>query len=234
MIKWIILAVLILCLPIVYCVDSGIPVYKQGDVANIKVPCINNQTYCSGSAACNITILNSLDLIMVNNEAMTNGGSYFNYSFNQTSVSGIYKAQVVCVDGGVNGYSLFNFDITSSGFPENLNVAPIMFTVIFIIALFMVIGFLVSHEHPALGMPLIFFAFGLIILLVNLCRISLYADSSGIQDQLNQSYFIIMVMVGLAIAYSFVYLLIFGTKWLMESIKEKKLKNMGMGKEDDL
>ena len=69
--------------------DDSLPkvlgrVYQQDKEVDLKVPCFNNGTYCSGSATCNVTILYPNSSVLVDNQLMTNGGSYHNYHGNTT------------------------------------------------------------------------------------------------------------------------------------------------------
>ena len=54
--------------------------YSPYEEISIKNPCYYNGSYCSSSATCNITVYDPNNIILVNNKAMTNKVSYFNYS----------------------------------------------------------------------------------------------------------------------------------------------------------
>jgi hypothetical protein len=116
-------------------------VFKQGQIVDLKIPCINNGTYCSSSAVCYITISKPDGVLLVNNQTMDNMGAYNNYTLdgNQTQFIGSYPTLVVCEDGGWNGYSSFSFEITSTGSKSELanNIfLIIVFAIAFVMFLF--------------------------------------------------------------------------------------------------
>ena len=88
--------------------------YPYNSQVNITVPCINNNTICSATAKCNITILYNNDTALVLNTNMTNSAGFFSYGLNvnQTGTKGIYKEYIICNDGSSNGYSATQFYIT--------------------------------------------------------------------------------------------------------------------------
>ncbi len=91
--------------------------YKQSEELNLKVPCINNNTFCSESSTCNITILNPNSSNLIYGQAMENSATYFNYTLtpSQTSIIGEYTTTVVCLDGSFNGHSIFTYNINPTG-----------------------------------------------------------------------------------------------------------------------
>ena len=112
--RWCFLVLVLFLLPLVVADD---PIFKVGEGADLKVPCLNNDSYCSVSAICNATVLFPSGDVFVEDAVMTNSGSYFNFTMNEsnTSVIGVYKLQVTCFDGVDAGYSLIEFKITDSG-----------------------------------------------------------------------------------------------------------------------
>ena len=92
-------------------------IVKQYSAFDIKRPCINNGSWCGDTTQCNITIASIQDLggIIVNNQNMTNMGSYFNYTVSNTPNLGFYQVNIVCVDGGATGSEIFYYKITSTG-----------------------------------------------------------------------------------------------------------------------
>ena len=209
--------------------------YKQNETVNIKIPCINNETYCSPSASCDITIFYPNNTLFVDNESMDNSGTYFNYTLTsgQTQTLGLYKQQVICTDSGVNGYSLSEFRITKEGLNNELNGLNMLGgigAVIFVIVLFIVLGFFLEKKHPVLAIPLILFGFFLIILLVQLVRISMNpnVEVADAQNQMNNMYGLIMMCVIIAIIYAFLYILIEVVKFIMESVKKNRQKKQGL------
>jgi hypothetical protein len=126
--------------------------YKNGEVADIKVPCINNNTYCSPTSTCNITINYPNGSSYILNQEMTNSIVYFNYTLPDTTLNGEYNTIVYCNDGSQNGYSLFSFMINNYG--DNEKPSGIL-AVIILIPLIMAIIFLMGGislgvEHTAI------------------------------------------------------------------------------------
>jgi hypothetical protein len=91
--------------------------YEQDEPLDIKAPCMNNGTYCSASATCNVTIFYPNSTTLINNELMTNNQAYHNYSLTeeQTNILGEYEVTIMCQDGTIYGYSTYNYKITPTG-----------------------------------------------------------------------------------------------------------------------
>ena len=113
--------------------------YKKGSIIDIKIPCINNGSSCSGGATCSLTINDPDGLNVVKDGSMTNNLQYFNYTLdsNQTQKLGIYQYLALCQDSSINGYSIDNFEITSTGASnEFLNDIALFIFIIFAVILF--------------------------------------------------------------------------------------------------
>lgn len=129
---------ILLILPMVL----GVPYYKSGEVLELKVPCFLDGAYCSDSANCNITIIDSDGNVLVDDVNMTNSGAYFNYSFdNSDGDVGIYTQQVVCVDGGEAGYSINDFKVTPSGVEGSTGDAVVYTVLLFVFLILMIACF---------------------------------------------------------------------------------------------
>lgn len=120
-------------------VSAETMVYPQNRTLDLKVPCFNNNTFCSGGAACNITIFHSNDSLLINNRGMTNQNSYFNYTLSnaQTSEVGYYKQYVTCWDGD-NGFTASEFKITPKGI-EGTTQNSILYVVLLLVCLVLMI-----------------------------------------------------------------------------------------------
>ena len=110
---------------------------QQDKVLDITEPCFNNNTYCSGTTECNITIKDPKQIVVVDRVDMTNNVGYHNRTLEGTQVntSGVYEATVVCTDGEVNGFNNFYFKITYHGKEEPTAFTQIIFIAFFIILL---------------------------------------------------------------------------------------------------
>jgi len=87
----IILGILVL-LPLI----SSQQIYPEDSNVDLKVPCYNNNTYCSAASVCNITIIEFDGDILVDNIQMTQNTAYHNYTLNttQTAESGTFYLQL--------------------------------------------------------------------------------------------------------------------------------------------
>jgi hypothetical protein len=99
-------------------------IYEKNTTIDLKVPCFNNNTFCSPSAICNITIIYPNASVLINNQLMTNGGAFHNYTLTSTNTIGEYQSYMVCNDGGELGYSTFTFMITPNG--QGYNIGTMM------------------------------------------------------------------------------------------------------------
>lgn len=131
-----IIGIILLGIPFVKSEVSTI-YYPQNQTTDIKIPCWNNNTYCSTGSKCNITIAYSNDSLLVNNLDMTNTNGIFNYTLTpaQTSTKGIYKEYVICSDGANNGYSAVQFYITGKGNPPGNDGLKVFIYLIFILSM---------------------------------------------------------------------------------------------------
>lgn len=112
---------------------------------DLKRPCFNNNTFCSSSAQCNITVIypDSSVITGVDNVVMTNQGSYHNFTIDKEKVDqlGQYSAIMTCFDGGGDivgsGSDTFPFQVTGDGnifsvFPMQLTVLILGFVLIIV------------------------------------------------------------------------------------------------------
>lgn len=115
--KKILIVIILLIIPLVSAIDPSY-YYKKGDLINLKVPCFYQNTYCTNSTGCQITIILPNSSILINNQLMTYNPNYFSYQLtsDQTQIVGNYQTVVNC-EGEENGHTLFSFFIAD----ENLN-----------------------------------------------------------------------------------------------------------------
>lgn len=137
---------------------SAEQVFKQNENVNFKVPCYNNNTYCSTAAKCNITIQSPTTVAIANNVAMTNSYSYHNITITPTSF-GTYSWDVVCVDGTVRGYGQGTFKVNPSGYPESspgtLSYLGMMFGIVALICIFLFLSTRFNSEGAPLKVSII-------------------------------------------------------------------------------
>ena len=219
---------ILLVFPLCFATDF----YAQNVTADIRVPCINNETYCSPSAVCNISIFYPNNTLLVDNVGMTNNGNFFNYSLTDTQTLGLYRQQVVGSDNGQNGYSLSDFRVTKDGLDNEqngLNVIGMIVSVIFVIILFIGLGLLFQREHPLLGVPLVVVGFVMIILLVNVARIGLdpNMEVADAKSQMGNFYGLVTEMIVVVIIYIIGYILFSVIKHYIEELKKNKQEKQG-------
>lgn len=118
---------------------------EQNTFIDVKENCFNNNTYCSDTAKCNITIINPDNIIIINSSKMTNRGSYHNLTLNNTHTNllGVYEATAMCIDKTSNGFDTFYFKITPNGDEPSL-VQGIIYIVLLltfmILTIFCILG----------------------------------------------------------------------------------------------
>lgn len=115
--------------------------------ADIKISCFG-ATYsnCRATDACNITIFYPNMTTLVNNQRMTNNGTYYNYTIEEIVVRGEYYNVVNCwTDASVenlSGYTTFNFIVTKIPATSQGNVAVgIIIGIVALMFLFIYISF---------------------------------------------------------------------------------------------
>ena len=124
---------------------------KTGTAVDIKIQCLNNNTYCSASAICNLTLLDNNNNAIVTNVKMTNQGSIHNYTLSpsQTLVQGQVTGSAVCYDGATYlDPAIIEFTLTPSGFVNTLGFTIIIFLIAYGILIF---GFAIKNEWVAIA-----------------------------------------------------------------------------------
>lgn len=118
---FVLLVFLLSVLPLVSAaIEFEHPFNKELD---LRRPCFNNGTYCSGSAVCNLTVEYPANFgLLLDNQIMTNQNSFHNYTFTATQINrlGVYEASMVCSDGSLNGEDTFEFQVTGDGNESNV------------------------------------------------------------------------------------------------------------------
>jgi len=141
---------LLLIIPLIAFVSAeevnDLPTYKMGKAANLSIQCLNNNTYCSAAAVCNLTLSTPDGVLVVSNARMTNQISFHNYTLtpSHTLVQGVHSANVVCQDGAVATEPIqWNILLTPSGLNGVFGLTIIMFVIAYGLALF---GFFGKNE----------------------------------------------------------------------------------------
>ena len=87
---------------------SAETVYQRDTVVDFKYPCFNNNTFCSDSSTCNMTVEYPNSSIMINNLQMDNQGAYHNQTLNLI-INGRHDFTVICEDSGSSGFKTSYF-----------------------------------------------------------------------------------------------------------------------------
>lgn len=105
--------------------------FAYGKTFDIKRPCFNNGTFCSGVATCNITISYPDGNVLQNNIPMSRNGSFFNRTIPSGLNNQLGNSPTImsCCDGNDCGADTFDIQITGDGKPAQ--TFPLQFAVIF-------------------------------------------------------------------------------------------------------
>ena len=113
-------------------------VFQVNDVVTYNKPCIYNGTWCSGAATCRYTFYDRDNSIRLNNVLAVNVGdnSASIWQYNLTHFdTGLYKVDMVCVDGGLQGTDTLYYEVTGDG--RNTSIG--FYAIILIISLGLIV-----------------------------------------------------------------------------------------------
>jgi len=91
---------------------------EESENFTIQISCSTNGNVCSTSSWCNATIYYPNGTILKNNSAMDNGNNGVYTLFlenNETTPTGEYFSNIVCVDGYENDTSAFWYEVNPTG-----------------------------------------------------------------------------------------------------------------------
>jgi hypothetical protein len=108
--------------------------FPVGRTVDIKLPCFNNNSYCSSSAVCNITLSYPDGRKLFDDAPMTNQISFHNISIQQANNTdfGFYEGWYFCFDdsGDLEGRGKENLRFEFTGDGLGFNVFPTQFIVL--------------------------------------------------------------------------------------------------------
>ena len=197
--------------------------YKQSTDQDLKYPCINNGTYCSGSAVCNITIFSPINDVIINNSLMTNEFAWHNYTLNttQTDTLGVHQVAIVCNDTGSTGYSTFEYKITKSGDEmSSSDILPVIIAMFGVIVVFIIVSIALSKNHPVISIVLTLVSIFLLnpaLQFANLAIENMSLDERIEQAMLSFQQILPLICYGIVV-YVIVYILI----QVLQSFEMKK------------
>ena len=138
--------IILVCMSILLVsLTSGLS-FKQNDVVDLKIVCIN-AGFCTASSQCNMSVFNPAELVLLNGVEGTQSSNlaFHNFTLNTTDTSrfGDYRAGGFCVDGSVTNVIDFQFEITADGLPSQQ--FPVQFAVILLGFLLVATGLMIER-----------------------------------------------------------------------------------------
>jgi len=211
---------------------SAQQVYPAETEVDLKVPCYNNNTYCTSSSVCNLTVITFDGTLLLNNVLMTQNTAYHNYTLNvsDTEKTGEYRASIVCDDGGVLGYSTFPYIITPTGKSTTVSSAIVQGLILFLmfgVTLFFLL-FARTTETP--GVKLFFNVISYITMLLTVGTAYILLQSSEIQSNVSTTVSGLLFIVAIVFVVIMFYIMINQTKHVLQLLQIKK--GFGSGFDD--
>jgi len=144
----------------------------QSQNYSIGFNCEIDDSICSNSAECNVSIYFSNSTGLIVKSAATNlGGGEFekNLSVNQTSLVGEYKLNLACYDAGTNGSSTIFYEVSPSGIrstQERTDTITRSVYFMLILAILLFISFLFVKSPPPVKWT--YFALSILFFLISI------------------------------------------------------------------
>jgi hypothetical protein len=145
---------------------SGAQIFKQNTPTDLKIQCIINGTFCSGSATCNVSVTNPDGSLLINNQGMTNQGSFHNYTLPDTATLGDYLCSATCCDGSYCGTGTdCDYMITTTGSDKTLYLPLFL-----LLGAFIIFGFAsyLKNEYVGLFSGFLFIIAGVYMMIFGL------------------------------------------------------------------
>jgi hypothetical protein len=199
-------------------------IYQRDSIVDLKIPCYNNNTYCSATSVCNITIISFNGSAIINNKKMTQNTAYHNFTLNQTQTteSGEYTTTVVCEDNGEFGNFGYNFIITPTG--KSLSTSSsitqgLILLVMFGVTIFFLI-FATITDSP--GVKLFFNVISYITMILAIGTGYILIQNSEVQSNLSFMVEALLFIVGLVFIVIMFYIMINQTIQALALMQIKK------------
>jgi len=222
------LGIFLLVLPMVNAADEKLFFYPDYPI-DLKVSCFDTSSaLCLSTSNCELTIFYPNMSVYVDNESMTYKGTYYNYTANASSLTGVYKSLVTCHDGTNNGYTSFDFYVgrPSTAVQSYMIIVGILFLFGFAVLLF--VGYIkttnVPLKYTLLLMTLLFFLIGINVTTISLINEVSNANIINIFDMISgMSFYAYWFIIGLI----FVIWVMTIFQTLNQKGKEKIIKRTG-------
>ncbi len=161
---------------------------------------------CDASYSCNVTILYPDQTFLIDQQPMTDNGSYFCYDLNvtQTSLNGLYQSTVDCSNSTLFGSNTFFYRITPGGTPpvsdgQGLVLLGSILLMLVVSGVMIFLGFKSSQPAATLGfigfaVLLLVFSIGFTLNVLN----SFFGSSPGVTSNYSTFYrvFVIILAAG--------------------------------------
>ena len=153
--------------------------FEPNTSMELKLFCFDTDTdLCGSGISCEVTVFYPNSTTYIDNQSMSQTGSYWNYTANASSTLGIYKAVANCHDATTSGYSSWDFYIgrpstevqeatTTRSIYILLGIAVLCFTAFLFIS------------HPPIKWSFFLLAILFISITVNVASISLYNEAGN-------------------------------------------------------
>ena len=206
-------------------------IYPIETIVDLKVPCFNNETYCSPSSVCNVTILDFNGDAIIDNKPMTYNPAYHNFTLNKSDTlnSGDYRTSIVCLDNGLPGYTTFKFTLTPTGKAITTSSAilqGLILLLMFGVTIFFLI-FATITDSP--GVKLFFNIISYITMFLTIGTGYILLQSSEIQNNISGTMEALLFIVGIVLIVIMFYIFINQTRQALALMKAKR----GFGSEYD-
>lgn len=123
--------------------------YQQGTNVSLKIPCINGGSQCSGTALCNISIINTIDGSYQAKSQIAQNLGNGDFQYNTTFPTyGDKILKLYCIDGNANATSIFSAKVTQSGTEGTMPEAILYFCglVLFFVVFLMMLLFTINTD----------------------------------------------------------------------------------------
>lgn len=196
-------------------VISLVGAYESGKQIEFTETCLNNGTYCSSSAVCNITISYPNGTIFKNNIGMQNQASYHNYTLEGTVVLGTYKKCITCTDGALSDGYCEDFKVTPSGSEDLTEGQGIIIGFCLVLILILgVVFFITSNKSENKIVKIIFLTssivtFVIAVLFTLLVAYQTLSSYPLIIDMFSDFWFILEILLGIGILAFVLYIWLF-------------------------
>lgn len=128
------------------------PVYEQNTDVTLSVPCTINGAVCGGSATCVGTVLDPDDIVLYNEESMTQDGAVFelNITDDDTAKNGEYRFSISCSQGGRSSYKNLVFHVSPNGELVTTGKGILYGGLIFILVILFILSLYGGHSSEGI------------------------------------------------------------------------------------